>query len=217
MDKTLPSVEKLNLRRHLISDDEYKKLILNFTIKKLNFDLIKFIRSGRFGFVIQAKRPNSIREVAVKILTSEQLGKNEEEWVHFNHRNILPVLESTFFPVLGIHVFVTDVGTFTLESIIADEMFKYDPEAVSRIVQWIKDIVGALNYLHKEKDLAHCNLKESNVMISNFLSAKLFDFHYLTRIGIWTNWYYLLSFFIKFFPQVISYTFQQMFRVVKLI
>lgn len=159
----------------------------SFTLKQIIDATRKFspkmeIGRGRFGIVYKAELPNEIKLAVKKISPhSKQQGKDELQREIFNlkslhHENLVQLLDG--YSNKGLHLLVYD---YMHKGSLHHALF--DPNSTTKL-DWkarfgiCLGIARGLKYLHEEKrfKIVHGNIKPSNIMLDNSLTAKLSDF-----------------------------------------
>ncbi|KAI9388006.1 hypothetical protein POPTR_010G155600v4 [Populus trichocarpa] len=159
----------------------------SFTLKQMIDATRKFspkmeIGRGRFGIVYKAELPNEIKLAVKKISPhSKQQGKDELQREIFNlkslhHENLVQLLDG--YSNKGLHLLVYDYmhkGSLHRALFEPNSTTKLDWRARFDICL---GIARGLKYLHEEKrfKIVHGNIKPSNIMLDNSLTAKLSDF-----------------------------------------
>ncbi|RQP01151.1 hypothetical protein POPTR_016G012150v4 [Populus trichocarpa] len=159
----------------------------SFTLKQIidatrNFNLKMEIGRGRFGIVYKADLPNEIKLAVKKISPqSKQQGKDELQREIFNlkslhHENLVQLLDG--YSIKDLHLLVYDYmhkGSLHHALFEPNSSTKLDWKARFDICL---GIAKGLKYLHEEKrfKIVHGNIKPSNIMLDNSLTAKLSDF-----------------------------------------
>ncbi|KAG6743535.1 hypothetical protein POTOM_052234 [Populus tomentosa] len=159
----------------------------SFTLKQIIDATRKFspkmeIGRGRFGIVYKAEVPNEIKLAVKKISPqSKQHGKDELQREIFNlkslhHENLVQLLDG--YSIKDLHLLVYDYmhkGSLHHALFEPNSTTKLDWKARFAICL---GIARGLRYLHEEKrfKIVHGNIKPSNIMLDNSLTAKLSDF-----------------------------------------
>ncbi|XP_073261463.1 probable LRR receptor-like serine/threonine-protein kinase At1g53440 isoform X1 [Populus alba] len=159
----------------------------SFTLKQIIDATRKFspkmeIGRGRFGIVYKAELPNEIKLAVKKISPqSKQHGKDELQREIFNlkslhHENLVQLLDG--YSIKDLHLLVYDYmhkGSLHHALFEPNSTTKLDWKARFAICL---GIARGLRYLHEEKrfKIVHGNIKPSNIMLDNSLTAKLSDF-----------------------------------------
>ncbi|KAG6744526.1 hypothetical protein POTOM_051162 [Populus tomentosa] len=159
----------------------------SFTLKQIIDGTRKFspkmeIGRGRFGIVYKAELPNEIKLAVKKISPqSKQQGKDELQREIFNmkslhHENLVQLLDG--YSIKDLHLLVYDYmhkGSLHHALFEPNSTTKLDWKARFAICL---GIARGLRYLHEEKrfKIVHGNIKPSNIMLDNSLTAKLSDF-----------------------------------------
>ena len=155
--------------------------INTFTIDKKDLKLIEPISEGAFGVVHLGKYME--KEVAVKIFKKKDKKINMENFLKeveilslVKHRNVVlymgVCLDESSYMIITEYM---DNGS--LCNLIHDKKIKLP---IERIVEIIIDVAQAMVYLHA-KQIMHCDLKSSNILVDKNWNIKLADFG-LSRI-----------------------------------
>nr|XP_034897524.1 probable LRR receptor-like serine/threonine-protein kinase At1g53430 [Populus alba] len=159
----------------------------SFTLKQIIDATRKFspkmeIGRGRFGIVYKAELPNEIKLAVKKISPqSKQHGKDELQREIFNmkslhHENLVQLLDG--YSIKDLHLLVYD---YMHKGSLHHALF--EPNSTTKL-DWkarfgiCLGIARGLKYLHEEKrfKIVHGNIKPSNILLDNSLTAKLSDF-----------------------------------------
>nr|XP_034915523.1 probable LRR receptor-like serine/threonine-protein kinase At1g53430 [Populus alba] len=166
---------------------EVKRDGIYFTLKQIidatrNFSPKMEIGRGRFGIVYKAELPKEIKLAVKKISPqSKQHGKDELQREIFNlkslhHENLVQLLDG--YSIKDLHLLVYDyMHKRSLHHVL------FEPNSTTKL-DWktrfdiCRGIARGLKYLHEEKrfKIVHGNIKPSNILLDNSLTAKLSDF-----------------------------------------
>lgn len=113
--------------------------------------------------------------VIVKILKKDDYNPNLELFKNINHANIERVLALINVPKIEYVVLVSEPLVKTLSNY---SCFKKDAPSLKRVCM---DIASGIAYLHNEQKVAHCDLKQNNVMFSANNTVKIIDFNNVKR------------------------------------
>ncbi|GBM98244.1 hypothetical protein AVEN_85503-1 [Araneus ventricosus] len=173
------------------SDDEGEKTVkkrrrsedVRLTIKILEsekyFRVKKVLGCGTYGDVFMMYDPTRDSNVAVKIITSENIAQIElEMWPKLRHPNIVPVLEVMTLKPVEVAVFVMPVQKKSLHDIMYDKRFLCRSDSLDYLKIWLFQTLSALDYMDS-RDLCHLDIKVDNILISNDYRAMLCDFSFL--------------------------------------
>ncbi|XP_061955060.1 probable LRR receptor-like serine/threonine-protein kinase At1g53430 isoform X3 [Populus nigra] len=159
----------------------------SFSLKEIIDATRKFspkmeIGRGRFGIVYEAELPNEIKLAVKKISPrSKQQGKDELQREIFNlkslhHENLVQLLNG--YSNKDLHLLVNEYmqkGSLQRALFEPNSTTKLDWKARFDICL---GIARGLKYLHEEKrfKIVHGNIKPTNILLDNSLTAKLSDF-----------------------------------------
>jgi receptor kinase-like protein len=189
-----------DLEANLTMTTGYKNVSYNDILKATNnFSLNNLIGSGTFGVVYKAIMTfGSAKTVAIKVLNLEQHGAIKsflsecEALRNIRHRNLTKILsvcssidnQGNNFKAL-IFEFMPNGS---LETWLHPNECKHRPFKGLTLIQRMNiaiDVAMALDYLHDHKPvpIIHCDLKPSNVLLDDDMTAHVGDFG-LTRFLI---------------------------------
>jgi WD40 repeat protein len=146
------------------------------------FTLIKPIGQGAYAQVWEAIQTRTRRFVAVKVYHHQGgvnwlfLQREVERLLKLDkHPNIVSLLDADFTTVPAYYVMdLAQEGS--LEKMIKNSTIeKITPAEVERIVDWMKEIGNALQYVHS-KQMVHCDLKPANVLLDEEGHIRVADF-----------------------------------------
>ncbi|XP_034891083.1 probable LRR receptor-like serine/threonine-protein kinase At1g53430 [Populus alba] len=159
----------------------------SFTLKQIIDATRKFspkmeIGRGRFGIVYKAELPNEIKLAVKKISPhSKQHGKDELQREIFNlkslhHENLVQLWDG--YSIKDLHLLIYDYmhkGSLHHALFESNSTTKLDWKTRFDIC---RGIARGLKYLHEERrfKIVHGNIKPSNILLDNSLTAKLSDF-----------------------------------------
>ena len=169
-------------REGQIDAKSYEKIAeVLFHLKDNGYGFVDVIGGGSFGYVIKVESATSGYKMAVKIVSANHASKGETElWSTLKHDNILRLISSEYVYHAQSYLFFTEVHPTTLEDESMERILGVDPDALDEAINWLRDIVDAVCYLH-DRGLAHLDLKSNNVLISEDRKAILMDFGFLKR------------------------------------
>ncbi|KAB1220821.1 hypothetical protein CJ030_MR3G003321 [Morella rubra] len=174
-------------------------LLLNISYRSLleatsGFSSANLIGAGSFGSVYKGILHPSERVVAIKVLNLHRQGASRsfmaecEALRNIRHRNLVKLLtacSSIDFQGNDFKALIYEfIPNGSLESWLhsdpkADE--KHDDLRILSLIQRLNiaiDVASALDYLHHQSytSIVHCDLKPSNILLDNNLSAHVGDF-----------------------------------------
>lgn len=153
------------------------KNILDEVLLIKRFNNHKVIEADQFSYTIAVEN-NSEDNIAVKIVSDDDLGSNEKQWETFHNHHVLPLISYEYLQSSKAHLFYTVVPSYTLKDLTADKKFKGNPDALRKITKWLKEAAAGLQYLH-ESGYNHLNISSENIVITKDGTAKIKDFQYL--------------------------------------
>ncbi|KAF8764121.1 Extracellular signal-regulated kinase 7 like protein [Argiope bruennichi] len=158
--------EDVDLTIEILKSEKY------FSVKKL-------LGRGTYGDVFMMYDPARDSNVAVKIITSENIAKIElAMWPKLRHPNIVPVLEVMTLRPVEVAIFVMPVQRKSLHDIMYDKRFLSRDDSLDYLKIWLFQTLCALDYLDS-RHLCHLDIKVDNILISNEYRAMLSDFSFL--------------------------------------
>ncbi|PON69034.1 Serine/threonine protein kinase [Parasponia andersonii] len=147
------------------------------------------IGTGSFGTVYKGILSQSEQPVAIKVLNLQQRGASKsffaecEALRRIRHRNLLKIITSCSSADFKGNDFMALVFDFMPNGSLEDWLHvnrENQPKKLNfgQILDVAVDIASALDYLHHhcEPPIVHCDLKPSNILLDNNLSAHLGDF-----------------------------------------
>ncbi|CAL5359508.1 unnamed protein product [Camellia sinensis] len=155
------------------------------------FSSDNLIGKGRYGSVYKGILNSDEQTVAVKVLNLQESGANKsflaecEALRNLRHRNLVKVITSCSSIDFKGNDFKALVFEFmqngSLESWLYPSSLEQNDTENLNLTQRLNiaiDVALALEYLHYHYDIpiAHCDLKPSNVLLDNNLSARVGDF-----------------------------------------
>lgn len=152
---------------------------LDAIIEEKSFNVSKVIEYGYFGGSVIIKHNEVNPEIKVKILKTHYVGENEKEWRNFNHSNILPLLKMEYLQKSDSYLFYSPAEDTTLREKVEDNLFRKDPQALRRLINWLKDVADVTEYFHAT-GYTHLNIQEQNMVITKDEVLQISDFHYVS-------------------------------------
>ncbi|EXC23672.1 hypothetical protein L484_015582 [Morus notabilis] len=164
------------------------------------FSSANLIGSGSSGSVYKGILDPNEKVVAVKVLYTQERGALRsfltecEALRNIRHRNLVKVLTACSSVDFQGNDFKALVYEFmpngSLESWLHPRPREYDVDGELRMLSLLQrlniaiDVASALEYLHHEcqKPIVHCDLKPSNILLDNDLTARVGDFGLATFI-----------------------------------
>ena len=163
------------VRGDILKDPEMQRIIksLPFTANGYRFDEV--IGSGSFGVVFKVVHIGYKRFFAAKMIQfkhdqDENIENEISLLIGLYHPNIIKIYDSFRYSTMLVMIFQY-CPNGTLKHLV------HSGTGIPReyIVPFIKQIVSALVYLH-EHNVAHLDIKTTNVFIDNFMRPLLADF-----------------------------------------
>lgn len=161
---------------------EYRKLVAltleDHSVVTINdFDLYRFLGAGGFGMVLLAKKRDTGRFYAIKVLDKRILISQNQCHSIFREKEVLAVVEHPFVVALRYAFQTPDHLCFVLDYIEGGNMYSdlmRGPYTHERAVFYAAQIVLATQHLH-ELDILYRDLKPDNVLLTLDGSVKLAD------------------------------------------
>lgn len=176
-NKKMNSIPAIRPRSDMSQDPEIQKIIstLPFTINEYLFEQV--IGTGSFGVVFKVYHHGYKRVFAGKMLYSKE-DRSSTDYIETEiniliqlmHPNIIKIYEYFEYKNRLVMIFQF-CSNGTLKNLIQPGI------GIQRdlINQFIKQMVEALAYLHKN-EIAHLDIKTTNVFVDNFMRPLLADF-----------------------------------------
>lgn len=174
-----PNVSVFAVNKHIAEN-------LQFISKSSNIVFKQQINIGKFGFVFHADTPES-KDVAVKIISEDDLGEYELAWQSFNNKCVIQLIQTHLYREINTRMFVMQRAEYTLDMRIKAEDFTKKRDCLDIVPSWIDDVVSGIQYIHA-KGYALCSLKKENVFIMEDKRAVLGHFHSLAPVNSFVYW-----------------------------
>lgn len=169
-----------------ISTDVRDEKFLESVIKEKAFDVIRVTQCGNFGASLVVKHNWAENECKVQILKKTLAGEKEIDCRKLNHRNLLPLLKFEYIKNADSYLLYWPVEEYTLHEKIQDRLFRRNPQALWKIINWLKEASDGLDYLHSS-GYAHCDLQTKNLIINKNDVLQISQYHYLNSKNSRTN------------------------------
>ena len=170
------------LRGFQVDDGTLKPVNQSSDIEQ--FDLIKPIASGGMGVVWKAVNRELGRTVAVKLIQQNKVGGNPERQLLYQQRFLVEAQAAarlTHANIVQIHSIHNTGGQLYYEmdliegGNLRDLIQSPAPMAVSRAVELMRDIAGAIDHAH-QRGVIHRDLKPENILMKDGQSPMITDF-----------------------------------------
>lgn len=168
---------KTKQQTKMIEFTELHKSILDEVIKIKRFSKHKVIEADKFSYTIAVENDTE-ENMALKIVSDDNLGENEKLWEVLQHHHVFPLINYEYLPNPKAHLFYTVVPSYTLKDLVSDKKFKNNPDAIRKITKWFKEAAAGFQYLH-ESGYKHLNISSKNIVVTKDETAKIKDFQYL--------------------------------------
>lgn len=181
---------KMDIFSRFVDDELYAQLLaLKFEERKVvdidDFDIYRFLGAGGFGMVLLAKKRDTGRFYAIKVLDKRILISQNQCHSIFREKEVLAVVEHPFVVALRYAFQTPDHLCFVLDYIEGGNMYSdlmRGPYTHERAVFYAAQIVLATQHLH-ELDILYRDLKPDNVLLTLDGSVKLADMGAARGIG----------------------------------
>ncbi|GFX57581.1 protein kinase domain-containing protein [Trichonephila clavipes] len=155
------------------------RLTVEILEKEKRYRNLKVLGRGTYGDVYMMYDPERESNVAVKIVTSENIAEAElAMWPKLHHPNIVPLLELMTLRPVNVAIFIMPVQKKTLHDMMYEKRFLNRNDSLDYIKIWLYEILCALEYLDS-RYLCHLDIKVDNVLISKEYTAMICDFSFL--------------------------------------
>jgi len=173
---------KLDIFPRFIDSKLYEDLVgLKFEDRKVanmsDFDLYRFLGAGGFGMVLLARKLDTKRFYAIKVLDKRILISQNQTHSIFREKEVLTAVEHPFIVALRYSFQTEDHLCFCLDFIEGGNMYTdlmRGPYTHERAMFYAAQIVLATQHLH-ELDILYRDLKPDNVLLTVDGFVKLAD------------------------------------------
>jgi len=173
---------KLDIFPRFQESELYAELVaLKFEERKVvtidEFDLYRFLGAGGFGMVLLAKKKDTGRFYAIKVIDKRILISQNQTHSIFREKEVLACVEHPFIVALRYAFQTEDHLCFVLDFIEGGNMYSdlmRGPYTHERAVFYAAQIVLATQHLH-ELDVLYRDLKPDNVLLTLDGQVKLAD------------------------------------------
>lgn len=163
--------------KEIIAKDVYKESAIKMTtdrLKEYGYEFKSGIGKGIYGDVISFK--NKSEKIAAKVVLKDSVSKSEVDiWPELKNDFILPLRGQIEFIDAHTHVFFMPLCKNSLDNQLYDVDFRNNPKGIKLLINWLRDVVNGLNYLH-DLNLCHLDMKLSNILIKYNGCACITDF-----------------------------------------
>ena len=188
----------------LFVDEEEKKLI-HKRIRKIlrlgkipgfkieEYSLIKQLGEGSYGAVYQVLNSQTRKKYAMKKIIGHNL--DEIETFHREFEYVYSCIHRHIIQLIGVSIQFLDLMTYSLNVLMENALCDWETDIKNRfhfhkfyneqeLICVLKQLVTALYFLQKEKNIAHRDLKPQNILIFKNFLIKLGDFGEAKEIKI---------------------------------
>ena len=188
----------------LIVDEEEKKAI-HKRIRKIlrlgkipgfkieEYSLIKQLGEGSYGAVYQVLNSQNRKKFAMKKIIGHNL--DEIETFHREFEYVYSCIHRHIIQLIGVSIQFLDLMTYSLNVLMENALCDWETDIKNRfpkhlfyneqeLICILKQLVSALYFLQKEKNIAHRDLKPQNILIFKNFLIKLGDFGEAKEIKI---------------------------------
>lgn len=170
-------------REGLINIKTYDRMIevVNH-IEENGYNFLDVIGQGTFGSVFKVKNSKTNEELAAKVVQKQYSSGGEVDlWKTLNHPNILKLKDVQYVYYADSYLFLSPLYPKNMEQAVLESAIVTSKNALSLIIEWIKQTLDAVSYLHSG-NLSHNDIKSNNVLIANNNTAVLSDFGFLCSV-----------------------------------
>jgi len=173
---------KLDILPRFLDSPEYQQLIeIKFEERKVvdmkEFDLWRFLGAGGFGMVLLAKKRDTQRFYAIKVIDKRILISQNQTHSIYREKEVLACVEHPFIVALRYAFQTEDHLCLVLDYIEGGNMYSdlmRGPYTHERACFYAAQIVLATQHLH-ELDILYRDLKPDNVLLTLDGNVKLTD------------------------------------------
>ena len=173
---------KLDIMPRFVESEEYNQLLEHkFEQRKVvdmkEFDLYRFLGAGGFGMVLLAKKRDTQRFYAIKVIDKRILISQNQTHSIFREKEVLACVEHPFIVALRYAFQTEDHLCLVLDYIEGGNMYSdlmRGPYTHERACFYAAQIVLATQHLH-ELDILYRDLKPDNVLLTLDGNVKLTD------------------------------------------
>ncbi len=183
LSKSMPipaKKEKSNPQSNPYYDDEHFFQNNQLKEKIREYIILKELGQGTFGSVFLAEKETNKKKYALKVINKDFLSRTERTEEALIERLILSkckhpsiVRLSSSFQTRNKLFFVMEYCPNKDLDVLLRKMGTFDEELALQI---ISELVNAIDYLHNQMEIAHNDLKPSNILLDNNYHIKLIDF-----------------------------------------
>jgi len=173
---------QMDIFQRFVDSPQYKELCdLSFEERKMvtmdQFDIFRFLGAGGFGMVLLAKKVDTKKYYAIKVIDKRILISQNQTHSIFREKEVLACIEHPFIVALRYAFQTDDHLCFVLDYIPGGNMYSdlmRGPYPHERACFYAAQIVLATQHLH-ELDILYRDLKPDNVLLTLDGYVKLAD------------------------------------------
>jgi non-specific serine/threonine protein kinase len=157
-----------------------KSIPLNAPSQFGNYKVTKAIAKGSTCAVVEVVDLTTNNDYAVKVVSSNDMAKNNQTNQFNNEMEILQSLNHKYIAHLVEIVQQGDLTFCVMENCHGGNLLSHHFTEKKELLRIFKEIVDAIEYLH-DKGIAHGDIKPENVMLNNDGNVKIVDFGFAKR------------------------------------
>lgn len=149
-----------------------------FHLKSIKYKYVGKIAEGAHGVVVEMKSPETVLNVAVKIVFDDcEVDSGLMSWPKLIHENVRPLLTWRVIWQTNSKAFISLKYDKTLQNKISS--FRCDYNGFEKAVNCTRGIMNAISYLHHQ-GLCHLNIASDRIFVDYSNKVKLGGLSYLT-------------------------------------